>query len=676
MKIFLSIAVFTFFSYAAFAQQFGRIDSTRQVLALEKDPLKRFTLIEKLRLGGVFASGRVVDSAYCIESVQIAQQLKSDSLLAIAYNALGSFFTFNKGDIALGLENYYKGIPLAERANDKRRLSSLYFDIGAAQLLLKNFEEAAKQTRMGLKNLPSKQEPLFAFMYIQYLGNMTDYFLATRQKDSVMWFAAKHDSVSKHLPGVAFTYQSNFYWGAANALVGYDTLANAYFEKALTINGEITGSDTPLNFYNYYISFLFSKAKYNEALHQARALHNIGVQYNNNNVKLAAVKFLRQGFDGLHNLDSAYYYSKVESDLNEKIFNDDNQNKVQSLAINEQIRLLEEKAKLRDYQTMLKQYGLVAGLVFVAIVAFIFYRNSKKERQAKAVLENTLQELKSTQSQLIQSEKMASLGELTAGIAHEIQNPLNFVNNFSEMNVSLVKELNEEKLKVNRDASLENEILGDISSNSEKINHHGKRASDIVKGMLQHSRTSSGQKELTDINALCDEYLRLSFHGLKAKDKSFNAKFETDFDSSLPKINVVPQDIGRVVLNLINNAFYAVSEKKKQADLGGFKNLQGLNEYEPTVTVTTKYLNPPSGLPSQGHGSRGVEIRVTDNGPGIPQKILDKIFQPFFTTKPTGQGTGLGLSLSYDIVKTHGGELKVETRKGEGSKFIIKLPNV
>ena len=266
-----------------------------------------------------------------------------------------------------------------------------------------------------------------------------------------------------------------------------------------------------------------------------------------------------------------------------------------------------------------------------------------------AEIRTTLHNLKSTQSQLIQSEKMASLGELTAGIAHEIQNPLNFVNNFSDVNSELIDEAKQEMDKGNTKEA--KTILDDLKENELKINHHGKRADAIVKNMLQHSRASSGKKEPTDINALAEEYLRLSYHGLRAKDKSFNAITKTDFDTSIGKINIIPQDIGRVVLNLINNAFYAVDEKKRQNQ----------NGYEPTVLVSTKKLNGK------------VEIIIKDNGNGIPQKVLDKIFQPFFTTKPTGQGTGLGLSLSYDIVKAHGGELKVETKESEGCEFKIVL---
>ena len=302
------------------------------------------------------------------------------------------------------------------------------------------------------------------------------------------------------------------------------------------------------------------------------------------------------------------------------------------------------------------------GVCFIAVI-FLLDRyqrkrliNKERERAREKELEQAKQiekaytELKSTQAQLIHSEKMASLGELTAGIAHEIQNPLNFVNNFSEVNNELIEELKSEKAKLKSEE--QDEILNDIFLNNEKINHHGKRADAIVKNMLQHSRSSSSQKEPTDINKLADEYLRLSYHGFRAKDKSFNATINTDFDESISKINIVAQDIGRALLNLYNNAFYAVDEKRKQQVEG----------YEPTVSVSTKRLDGK------------VEIHVKDNGNGIPQNVVDKIFQPFFTTKPTGQGTGLGLSLSYDIVKAHGGEIKVETKEGEGTEFIIQLP--
>ncbi len=308
-----------------------------------------------------------------------------------------------------------------------------------------------------------------------------------------------------------------------------------------------------------------------------------------------------------------------------------------------------------------QQYFIITALAIlilaVLIIVLIQFRNNRQKHKANLLLERqkqkvetTLSELKSTQAQLIQSEKMASLGELTAGIAHEIQNPLNFVNNFSDLNKELLEELKDEADKGNIDEV--KAIASDVIENEEKINHHGKRAGAIVKGMLQHSRANTGKKEPTDINALADEYLRLSYHGLRAKDKNFNADFKTDFDESIGKIHVVPQDVGRVLLNLFNNSFYAVNEKKKLSEIS----------YKPSVSVQTKRLNDK------------VEIIVSDNGNGIPKHIVDKIFQPFFTTKPTGQGTGLGLSLSYDIIKAHGGELKVETKEGEGAVFIFSLP--
>ena len=359
---------------------------------------------------------------------------------------------------------------------------------------------------------------------------------------------------------------------------------------------------------------------------------------------------------------------KIATQITDSSRSKDNIQKATELTMNyefekkEQVQQAEQKAK--DEVSVARQLALIIGmaLTFVlAVTAFIGFKNKQRAnallKRQKKEIEHALTLLKSTQAQLIQSEKMASLGELTAGIAHEIQNPLNFVNNFSEVNKELIEEMQQE-MNAGNMANAKS-LSNDIRDNEEKINHHGKRADAIVKGMLQHSRSSSGIKEPTDINALCDEYLRLSYHGLRAKEKSFNANIKTDFDNSIGNINIIPQDVGRVLLNLYNNAFYAVNERQK-AEGEGFKAL---------VTVETKKIKDK------------VEISVTDNGAGIPQNIVDKIFQPFFTTKPTGQGTGLGLSLSYDIVKTHGGELKVETlptggqaKEGEGTSFIVQLP--
>ena len=366
------------------------------------------------------------------------------------------------------------------------------------------------------------------------------------------------------------------------------------------------------------------------------------------------------------NNDSIVKYQTMIIKINDSLFNSKQGQQFQNITYDQQQRQLEKEAAEKDYQYKLRTYGLLTGLGIFLLLAIVLFRNNKNKQKAysllvkqkqetdfqKAKVERTLEELKSTQNQLIQSEKMASLGELTAGIAHEIQNPLNFINNFSEVNAELIDEMSESLASGNNQQAAE--IGKNIKENEEKISHHGKRADAIVKSMLQHSRAGSGQKEAVDVNALADEYLRLAYHGLRAKEKSFNAKFESVLDPSITPINVNAQDIGRVILNLINNAFYAATEKKNSGAIPGF---------EPTVILSTKKLD----------GS--IEIRVRDNGNGVPQKVIDKIFQPFFTTKPTGLGTGLGLSLSYDIITNgHGGELKVETEEGKYSEFIINLP--
>jgi two-component system NtrC family sensor kinase len=383
---------------------------------------------------------------------------------------------------------------------------------------------------------------------------------------------------------------------------------------------------------------------------------------------LNASNFLADYYNEKKIFGSAFSYQQLSINAKDSLFSSQKIMEFQNISFSEQMRQQEIKEAEVRYRNKVSIYILIAALAAFLFVAIILWRNNRQKQKANELLneqkqeigiqktkaENALEDLQLTQAQLIQSEKMASLGELTAGIAHEIQNPLNFVNNFSEVSNEMIAEMVEEADKGN--ITEVKAIAADIKQNLEKINHHGKRADAIVKGMLQHSRSNSGQKELTSINALADEYLRLSYHGLRAKDKLFNAALHTDFDEGIGKINIIPQDIGRVFLNLYNNAFYAVAEKKK----AWVSSVQQI--YEPVVSVSTKKIE------------NKIHITVSDNGNGIPQKAVDKIFQPFFTTKPTGQGTGLGLSLSYDIIKTHGGEIKVETKEKEGTAFTVELP--
>ena len=435
----------------------------------------------------------------------------------------------------------------------------------------------------------------------------------------------------------------------------YDSLGNTsksieYYRKAAKACAE-QGYFRGLVASNILLAdYHFQSSKNDSAFFYIQDAIKVAQDINAPNLLLRAYTLLNRHYHTTHNNDSIVKYQALIIKINEELFSAKQAQEFQNIDFNAQQQQLEIIATQKEYQNRLQKYLLLVGLGVFSIIAFILFRNNRQKQNANKVLEDTLANLRSTQSQLIQAEKMASLGELTAGIAHEIQNPLNFVNNFSEINKDLLLEMNDEVEKGN--LSEVKQIWKEVIANEEKINHHGKRADGIVKGMLQHSRSSSGVKEPTNINVLADEYLRLAFHGFRAKDKSFNVTTKIDFDESIGKVPVVPQDIGRVVLNLITNAFYTVSEKKKQS----------ANGYEPTVMLKTKKQDGQ------------VLISVSDNGNGISPKVLEKIFQPFFTTKPTGEGTGLGLSLSYDIVKAHGGKLTVKTEEGHGSEFIVTVP--
>jgi signal transduction histidine kinase len=493
--------------------------------------------------------------------------------------------------------------------------------------------------------------------------------------------ASDYAVMNKPDSGVWYGYKALHYASKVNTsslAAPYGTLGENYivkkdFDSAILVSRagldvSTDASNTSILYANLAQAFL-GKQQYDSATHYANVLITFSRQNEFNNQLQLGYECLSRIYDQQENSDSAFKYLKLAGQTKDELYSSQKAKDINAINLREQARQQKAEQEKVEFKNRARMYALLGGLLAIFIIAFILLKSNRQKQRAnielqkqKEKVENTLTELRSTQQQLIQSEKMASLGELTAGIAHEIQNPLNFVNNFSDVNTELVDELRSELAIGN--LQLAREIADNIKDNEQKINHHGKRADSIVKGMLQHSRTNSGQKESTDINALADEYLRLAYHGMKAKDprdaahKSFTVTTKTDFDNSIGKVNVVPQDLGRVILNLINNAFYAVSEKQKAQSL--MPNAEG---YEPTVTVSTTKRNGK------------VEIKVKDNGNGIPQKVLDKVFQPFFTTKPTGQGTGLGLSLAYDIVtKGHRGDLRVETKEGEGSEFIIQLP--
>ena len=671
-KYFLSLLFLIVLCGNALAQrQREYFDSLHRLLVQEQSDTGKLRLFNVLAVG---YSETESDSSlhYAQEALRLAQKIGDTNGEIAAYLRITYAYSL-KGNHLKALETAFENLQRAEKAKDTVNILFTLLEICRTYLRTKDYAAtlvyARKMKSLALSPYFKDHKDLKG-VYGNWMGHA---FENLNQLDSAFYYRqlSYQIALSSHSSGslaIATNSLARFYFRT-----GDNELAFSFYRKALRYAEEAKRYIFVAHAYLGMAKLFEKKGGMDSALHYGKLALNLYQGMKSATGELVdAASLLNELYAGAHRTDSAYKYLAMAVALKDSVFSQDKERQIQSLQFNEILRLRQEEQQRKEaqqqYETRLRIYVLLGALAVLVIIAFILYRNNKQKQNANLLLHqkneeihNALSELKSTQAQLIQSEKMASLGELTAGIAHEIQNPLNFVNNFSEVNEELVKELKSEATKGHLEEV--KTIANDIAFNAEKITHHGKRADALVKGMLQHSRSSSGIKELTDINALCDEYLRLAYHGLRAKDKSFNVTTKTEFDNSIGKINIIPQDMGKVILNLINNAFYAVDEKKKSPHL-----LKGSEEYEPVVTITTKRLGSPL-----GDGGK-IEIKVADNGNGIPQKVFDKIFQPFFTTKPTGQGTGLGLSLSYDIVKAHGGEFKVETKEGEGSEFIILLP--
>jgi two-component system, NtrC family, sensor kinase len=595
---------------------------------------------------------------YYQKSVGIEERAEDILNLASNYGNLAIGYQM-QSNFSQALVYQLKSLKIAERLNNLKsqaytlmNIGNTYQDIGdtlrAEQSILKGIDLAKK---IGIKNVELYGYSNISDLYSELKKWKLAYDYAMRSADLAEKMGdAGIEAAGLCKAGMALAHEQRF------------DEAQSLSKKAITI---ADSSRQPFNIFQAYAGMgtvLKLAGKCSEAIpFFQKSIQLLSASDRYDQLTQSTYASLAECFESTGDYEKALSNFKVAAQLQDSIRSKENIKKTTELTLNSDFErkqaLSDEIQGRKNAESRLKQILLLGGLIITLVVAAAAWRTVRNKQKANRLLEsqkeeiqNTLVQLKATQAQLIQSEKMASLGELTAGIAHEIQNPLNFVNNFSEINIELVAELNTELNQGNIDEA--RSIAKNIQENEKKINHHGKRADSIVKGMLLHSRASSGQKEPTNINALTDEYLRLTYHGLRAKDKSFNATLKTDFDDNIGKINVVPQDIGRVLLNLCTNAFYSVNEKKKQHPEG----------YEPLVSITTKKVG------------QIVELTVTDNGNGIPQSVLDKIFQPFFTTKPSGEGTGLGLSLSYDIIKAHGGELKVETEEGTGTSFIITLP--
>ncbi|HEY5463047.1 MAG TPA: ATP-binding protein [Hanamia sp.] len=655
MKKIYSLLFFSLFLFIKLVAQDNYIDSLKQQLVIAKEDTNKVNLLINLSWAYIWS---FADTAvtYAQKGLELSKELKYKEGEGSSMNALCISLTVT-GNFNNALDFGFKAIQVVENLHDT---SGIISDDVALELCYRDQGDYNQALVYAYRAKNLYELAHYTWNERVILGNISSIYEKNNQLDSALYYGNKTYGLTKEWSGILQTL------GNIHAKLGHNELSLDYYRKGIIVATQSHAYKDLIDIYNGISKVFESADNTDSAIYYAdKSISAEGVNSYPTGI-LEASKQLAHLYELKKNNDSVAKYLKLTISFNDSLFSKQKTREAQNFLFNEKLHQQELTAKEQEDKSKIKLYVLLGLTGIFLVIGFFLWRNNQHKQKANALLkqqkekvESTLQELESTQAQLIQSEKMASLGELTAGIAHEIQNPLNFVNNFSEVNTELVDEMKNELAIGNNQQAIE--IANDIKENSEKINHHGKRAGDIVKGMLQHSRSSTGVKEPTDINALADEYLRLTYQGLRAKDKDFNAEMITDFDNSIGKINIIPQDIGRVLLNLFNNAFYAVNEKAKLL----------ANSYQPIVSVTTKK--------SENH----VIITVSDNGNGIPQKIIDKIFQPFFTTKPTGQGTGLGLSLSYDIIKAHGGELKVGTKEnearpdgpaGRGTTFIITLP--
>jgi len=653
MKNILCLILFIFTLLPTNAQS-KRVDSLKLLLPLEKTDTGR---IHKLISIGNAYWNKDNDTAliYFKEALSRSEQIGYIPGEIRSRSSIAEFLVNMKLDYATALELLLYNLKLEEQTGDTTHIFTDTREISFIYARIEDYKKELEYIKK-LRNLTNSGLFKDSETLSQLRVNVNNRLGAVYGKLNIL-DSAKYYKLKVFNYGLAQKDNFRILVGSYGLATIYKKLGNydsAFYYCRISLPASLRRPDMYRNALIEMSTLHWETDQADSAFYYSEKAFELSQQTGYQLQKISAAELLAKIYHSKKLPDSAYKYLSLATSLKDSIFNSEKLVKVQNLSLQHSLQnLQQEQAKkeaVQEYKSKIKIYSLVAGVAALLIFILFLYRYNHQRQLANKKVEKAYIDLKSTQAQLIQSEKMASLGELTAGIAHEIQNPLNFVNNFSDVNTELI---NEAELEMDKGNMAEvKAILSDIKENEGKINHHGKRADAIVKNMLQHSRSSSGTKELTDINALADEYLRLAYHGLRAKDKSFNATMKTDFDNSIGKINIIQQDIGRVVLNLINNAFYAVDEKKKQHS----------NGYHPTVSISTKKVNGK------------VDVSVKDNGNGIPQKILDKVFQPFFTTKPTGQGTGLGLSLSYDIVKAHGGELKVETKEGEGTVFVIHLP--
>jgi two-component system, NtrC family, sensor kinase len=648
IKLFL---IFVLLSMNIAAQEHVNEDSLKTIIKLDKEDTSTYNALLSL---AVYFNGTDYTQAfqYAQQGLLLARKMEDQKREAHCLTVIGCSQT----DYVQSIHSLTDALQIYEALKDSLFICIVKLPLQATYREAGDFKNALYQAFSGVKIAKSHQvmgelnifpghplEPLF-------LSEIGQTYILMNQPDSALIYVERAVKLNELFNGA--TYEFPIYLLATiQRIKGEYQQSLINYRRSIVLALQNGFSGDTLQIYSGMSSLFAMTGKNDSAIHYANIVARSWELGNSERKNiLEAIGNLASVYKLTGNKDSIIKYAELNQKLKDSFYGVDKDREIQNISFNE--RLTKEKllASQAKYRSRVQVYGLSAGLIALLLIAILLWRSNQHKQKSKAQIEKAYSELKATQTQLIQSEKMASLGELTAGIAHEIQNPLNFVNNFSEVNKELLVEMKEELDKGNMDSV--KSLANDIIDNEEKINHHGKRADAIVKGMLQHSRASDGLKEATDINALADEYFHLSFHGFRAREKSFNVTLETDFDNKIGKINIVAQDIGRVLLNLYNNAFYAVSEKKKQRP----------EAYTPIVSVNTKKWNDK------------IQIKVKDNGGGISPDIMNKIFQPFFTTKPAGAGTGLGLSLSYDTVRSHGGTLKVESQESEGTVFTVELP--
>lgn len=563
-----------------------------------------------------------------------------------AYNMLG--------DYPRSLQCQFEAVRAFKKIGDQQGEADALSYIGVLYIQLGQYREALNHL-MSIKEVGWQNSNIWNDPFI--FCNIGDVYDSLKMPDSALYYQKQ---AYKLFPAVLRPHLRSFilrHMGNIYAEFGKNDSAMKYY-RATVSNARLSDDNINLSDALREIAEVFkSNRQYDSSLYYAKeallCAHNANATLH----LLDASTLLSSLYGNAGQYDSALFYANIAAGSKNSLFGPEKYRQMQLLLLRQQQQEEAIREEGEQYKNRIKYIALSAALGIFLLLAFILIRNNRQKQKAnellmtqKGIVEKSLAELKSTQAQLVQREKMASLGELTAGIAHEIQNPLNFINNFSELNRELLDELAGVK---NTGSNMEaEELFATLKENQEKIYHHGKRADAIVKGMLQHSRSSKGVKEPTDINKLTDEYLRLAYNGYRLKHDSIDISIKTDYDNILVRIHVIPGDLGRVLVNIFNNAFYAMAEKKKHSE----------TEFEPQLLVSTRRVN----------GS--IEIKVRDNGQGVSSNSVDKIFQPFYTTKPTGEGTGLGLSISYDIVKAHEGEISVHSQEGEFTEFTIRLP--